>query len=457
MISPKKNARQRSWPPRAKRSLLCACIVSLFVLGACGTTLSEDGVPALVANREITGEPPAMEGTPPSGRELPLSSATVSSGPQKYEVLSEADSLSATERSTFELRAQNDERSGAEEILALLPADQVEKFAYSYAAQILAADESDLSTLPPLMTLSESNPEELYWNSETMQINLPKRNLTSSELNSLALWARTVDEIKAELVTQADETQQINVTETVAEEEAIRWISGGFGADLRNYRFLISEGIVDAEPTWELLFFENLDAEENKSGSGSNDDPLRNAYAVTLSADSGKFLSMRKISNSLHAIDPHGVYEAETEEGAVIFTSLTELRNDAYWVDDAREFVEDVIRPDSSVTEAVIQRYDGDNQLIVRVAMSDRSNYRIEYELLQRNALSVRYTEPTALPVPLDASLVPSPSQVEAASPAPSDAEGAAETTAETTETLADAAEENEQESATPEKTLSPN
>ena len=378
-----------------KHFFACLLIIVLFLASGCSLSGAdgEDGFFSLVANpeaEETTSSPEVME-SPTKSEESSIAAINVGKGIFHYEwdefSIQEKAQLSkiAEARLTMELFFP---RSLSLDIADSLQVARI---------QLQNAWPQNSNALPLLEAKDEKLLNSVYYDMNENNYHFPDRELSSEELTQIALFEEKISTAVDYLLDQRLKQAASVLNRNQARALAQRWITAGFNVDLRSFFHSAHLIVRKNQILWQICFYPSqLDLAEKKSNSALE------YFSVLLDSETGAFFEAKRKEIMTEQQAPS---VEEVENSPQIYTTLDEIREDAFWVSDTREFIEDVLQPQAGIKEIVLQRFDGDNELIVKADMNDRSSYRVYYRVLERMATRVLYAVPVELPLPVESPL----------------------------------------------------
>lgn len=374
-------------------------LIFALMLSACGTGTSDPRTDlSLVANpRE---ESPIAEEETPSDTPLataPTASASAAVPLRQMLLPLEQISTDTAQQDILNAMAKVRENSDSFPDYSLLFRQLDPE---SRLSVMLLADDYVYQNRRPAQTMPLSGSAgDVYYDAAAEDYHIPARTLTEDELFMLLDW-----EMQANCIHLNNSLSRIPEAYDLKSEQAlvgqaVRLIQGTYNAEIGDFEYYLRNYKRGEDMIWQLNFFR-----PNANSLSYEGHPCE-WYCVELFAPSGEFYQMKRGFTDCLA-------EAELPQTSanplnVSDFTLDALRQDSYWVQDAREILEEVIQTPSSIQEIYLHRFDGDDQMILRAAMEDQSSYRFIYSLISRLPNEIKYLTAEELPIALDPLVYP--------------------------------------------------
>lgn len=393
-----------------KGMALCVCVALGLSASACSQLggVGEDGLFSMVADPD--SEPSPEISASLGHNNSPDMPVPTSYGPLPSHVHIAWEDIAAEEQRTLKTvvgasRYLGQAGDALSDAFTALPKDSQQRVRNQYFALFRKADVNLLAAEPLVLYRSSEKgaqaPDGLYFDLVTYRYHLPEgRALNQQELEQILSWEGK--QVVTETHMRRGELQALPtyIKDSQALDDAQRYIAAGFGVDLRDYVYTMRLRQTNQGICWEVMFLQAAGEDTTIQDAFLARDAY---YVVLIDAQSGQF---RRGGREVWHKEAR--QKEEAAEVNIAYTSLKELRNDAFWPADARELIEDAIQAPEPIREIRIQRFDGDNQLIVKAIMQDDSCYRLYYAVLERIAVKVVFDEPVALPLPVEEEPAPS-------------------------------------------------
>lgn len=387
---------RQSFPRPWTRMMGLALLVCALLSGCGGASLPYSSEVALVANPTESAEASPEESASPSVSvaKTPTSSPSpirqmlavtpLPEDPERLALLERlaADRTEIADFPSYELLFAPLEPEQRRELLLL-------------ADKMLAEEPTGEASLP-----LEGEKNGVYFDAENGVYHIPQRNLSESERRALLSWEIQIDHVLLTSSLQRLAEEFGPNAESALVGQAVRMLQSTYNTNVSELEYYLryyqeEEG---EEYIWQVQFF------HPNAYTLSNNGQPRDWYLLEFSEPTMTFSRMRRGFTDIS--ETIGLPPVNSALAISEFT-LESLRQDGFWAQDAWEIIDGIIQPDASIDEVYVQRFDGDDELILRVSMLDGSSYRLHYSVISRLPNEITFVDAHELPIPMDPLLAP--------------------------------------------------